>query len=311
MSRWTEDLYDLLGKQVSVQAEFGALTTYRVGGRAKALAKITDVDSLYLLSDYLMGCRGEFPVMVLGNGSNMLISDAGFDGLVVKLEGDFDEITLHKDTTTIRLGAAALLPVSARKAAAASLSGFEWAVGVPGSVGGALRMNAGGHGSEIADCIVSATVLELGGGAKARELHRSELALGYRRSAIKDNEVVLSVDISLAKAKDPDAPKRRLAEIVRWRREHQPGGQNAGSVFVNPSGTMKAGELIERLGLKGFRIGSAYVSEKHANFIQADSGGSATDVLSVIREVKRRVFDGFGVELATEIKLIGFGEEAS
>lgn len=222
------------------------------------------------------------------------------------------------DTVSVIAGGAALLPVVARKTAAAGLTGFEWAVGVPGSIGGAVRMNAGGHGSDMAASLRLVGVFDLtaepgsadeeSAGAQAPvEWTVEQLALAYRQSAIGPSHVVTHAELVLARG-DAEAAGEEISEIVRWRREHQPGGQNAGSVFANPDGD-SAGRLIDQLGLKGFRVGTAEVSTKHANFIQADPDGSADDVYALIREVQLRVATATSIELTVENRLIGFGLE--
>ncbi len=192
----------------------------------------------------------------------------------------------------------------ARTTAAAGLRGFEWAVGVPGSIGGAVRMNAGGHGSDMAAVLRRVRVVDLDSG-KDEIVPVSELDLGYRRSAITPTTVVVWAELALEEGEVALA-EEEIADIVRWRRANQPGGQNAGSVFTNPEDD-SAGRLIDAAGLKGFRVGTARVSEKHANFIQADDGGSAQDVLALMRAVADRVRDRFGVELHPEVRLVGFG----
>ena len=205
-------------------------------------------------------------------------------------------------------GAAVALPALARRSVDAGLSGLEWAVGVPGSVGGAVRMNAGGHGADVARSLRNATVFDLNAKSGERIVRKeaSDLDLGYRTSSVHTAEVVIEASFTLREG-DPVAGRDRIAEIVRWRRANQPGGQNAGSVFQNPEGS-SAGSLIEDAGLKGFRVGTASVSTKHANFIQADEGGSADDVARLIGMVRRRVLERFSVELRTEVKMIGFAE---
>jgi UDP-N-acetylmuramate dehydrogenase len=204
-------------------------------------------------------------------------------------------------------GGAVALPVLARRTVAAGLSGFEWAVGVPGTVGGGVRMNAGGHGSDMAASLVDVEVFDLlrGGGTT---LTAAQLGLRFRGSDLADHQVVLSARLALAPG-DRVAGEAELDEVVRWRREHQPGGQNAGSVFVNPvPGELAAGALIDQLGLRGLRIGTAYVSDKHANFIQADDGGSADDVRTLIETVRARVAADTGFVLRSEVRLVGFGD---
>jgi UDP-N-acetylmuramate dehydrogenase len=244
--------------------------------------------------------------LVIGKGSNLLVSDRGFHGVAVTLAGDFEEIAIDADRALVTAGATALLPVVARKTASAGLTGFEWAVGVPGSIGGAVRMNAGGHGSDMAASVVKASIFDLrSGGPDEWDLQRLNFA--YRQSDVQAHQLVLFAQLQLA-AGDVEVSNREISEIVRWRRENQPGGQNAGSVFTNPPGD-SAGRIIDDLGLKGFRIGSAEVSAKHANFIQADPGGSADDVFALIRELRLQVAAAVGVELEVENRLIGFDRE--
>ena len=171
------------------------------------------------------------PLLILGRGSNLLIADRGFPGLALLLEGEFEEIT--PGPATVRAGGAVGLPVLARRAAAAGLSGLEFYVGIPGTVGGAVRMNAGGHGRETREVLPSARVVDLLGDGLGVDRSVDELALGYRTSSIGPNDVVAGATFSV-EADSRDACEARIAEIVRWRREHQPGGANAGSVFRNP-----------------------------------------------------------------------------
>jgi UDP-N-acetylmuramate dehydrogenase len=238
---------------------------------------------------------------VVGKGSNLLVADEGFDGVAVALGEGFGSIEI--EGASVRAGGAVALPVLARRTVAAGLSGLEWAVGVPGSVGGAVRMNAGGHGSDVAATLQRVRVCDLATGDDG-VVTAGDLALGYRSSAVTATSVVVWADFALEPG-DPAAGEAVLADIVRWRREHQPGGQNAGSVFTNPPGD-SAGRLVDAAGCRGMRVGSAHVSEKHANFIQADPGGSAGDVAALIGAVRARVRAAHGVDLHPEVRLIGF-----
>jgi len=242
-------------------------------------------------------------VLVVGRGSNLLVADEGFAGIAVVLGETFARITTEGDRVTA--GGAASLPVVARRTAAAALAGFEWAVGVPGSIGGAVRMNAGGHGSDMAQVLAGVRVLDLVAGEDV-QVPAADLDLGYRRSAIGPSQVVLSADLQLEPG-DRARSEALIADIVRWRREHQPGGANAGSVFTNPPGD-SAGRLIDEAGARGLRLGSAQVSPKHANFIQADDGGRAGDIVALMAEVRRRVEDHAGIRLEIETRLAGFAE---
>ena len=202
------------------------------------------------------------------------MTDRGFDGVALVFGREFEEFAID-DGGMVRAGAAVSLPVLARQTATYGLTGFEWAVGVPGTIGGAVVMNAGGHGSDMAASVTAVRVLDIESGQIERWTP-ARLDFGYRRSAIGPNHVVLSAELQLEPG-DRHTSLAEIREIVRWRREHQPGGQNAGSVFTNPDGD-SAGRLIDAAGGKGMREGSAEVSPKHANFIQADPDGSADDI---------------------------------
>jgi UDP-N-acetylmuramate dehydrogenase len=244
---------------------------------------------------------GEIPVLVVGKGSNLLVADRGFPGLVVTLGDEFADIEI--DEHGVRAGAIVSLPVLARKTAAAGLSGLEWAVGVPGSVGGAVRMNAGGHGSQTAQSLRRYRFIDLYGAADGTR-DAAHLELSYRHSSIQAHQVVVWAEFELI-ARDVAGGEAELSEIVRWRRANQPGGRNAGSVFTNPPGD-SAGRLIDAAGLKGLRVGSATVSEKHANFIQSEEGGLAGDVLNLVAQVQAKVKETHGVTLEPEIRFVGF-----
>jgi UDP-N-acetylmuramate dehydrogenase len=288
-----------LGARARRDHPLGALTTYRVGGTAALFVEPDDEEQLVGVARGLAGL--EVPVLVVGRGSNLLVADRGFKGLVISLGTGFN--TLSMEGTRVRAGAALSLPVVARRTAAVGLHGLEWAVGVPGSVGGAIRMNAGGHGSDTAATLVSYRWVDLASGT-VHESPAEQLGFAYRHTNLVSSEVVVA-GVHELEPGDPGRGKATIDEIVRWRRANQPGGSNAGSVFTNPPGD-SAGRLIEVSGLKGFRIGTAEVSAKHANFIQADPGGSADDVKRLIAHVQSAVAAATGVTLHTEVRLVGF-----
>ncbi len=292
---------EILGPDARRDVPLGPLTTYRVGGAAALFVELVDDATVDLVRAAVS--ETEVPVLVVGKGSNLLVADGGFVGLAVTLGERFGEIEVL-DGHRVRAGGAVSLPVLARRTAAASLTGFEWAVGVPGSVGGAVRMNAGGHGSDMSRSLVRFRFVDLLGGPDGVGDLRS-LNYGYRRSDLSSHQLVLDAELQLEPG-DRDASEATIAEIVRWRREHQPGGQNAGSVFTNPPDG-SAGQLIESAGLKGHRLGSAFVSPKHANFFQSDAGGSADDVRRLIEEVQKRVEEKTGTRLVPELRMVGFG----
>jgi len=290
-----------LGPRIERDRSLGPLTTYKVGGPA-ALFVVVATDADLAAVAEVVAATG-VPTLVVGKGSNLLVADRGFAGLAVALGGEFATVVI--EGTTVRAGGAAALPVVARHTVRAGLAGFEWAVGVPGSVGGGVRMNAGGHGSDMAASVVEATVVDLAAGTTA-DLPAAALAFGYRRSSVTPSQVVTGATLMLQPG-ERAAGERLLSEIVAWRRANQPGGQNAGSVFTNPPGD-SAGRLIDAAGCKGLRLGSAEVSTKHANFFQADPGGSADDVRTLMDRVRARVRAETGVDLVPETRMIGFDD---
>jgi UDP-N-acetylmuramate dehydrogenase len=292
---------ELLGDLARRDVPIGPMTTYRVGGSADVFVDVASDDDLLRVA-HAVSSTGA-PVLVVGRGSNLLVADAGFRGVAVRLGDAF--ATIDIDGTTVRAGGAVSLPVLARRTAAASLTGLEWAVGVPGSVGGAVRMNAGGHGAETSETLRRIRRVDLETGAD-EIVEAAALDLSYRRSNVTSAQVVVSAEYDLAPG-DGAASERQIAEIVRWRRDNQPGGQNCGSVFTNPDGD-SAGRLVDAAGLKGHRRGTAFVSPKHANFIQADDGGLAADVRDLIGEVQQAVEARFGVRLVPELRMIGFDD---
>ena len=308
-----DEAYGLLAGRAKRDVSLAQYTTYRVGGSAALHMHVTTIDDLYAVSSVL--AHVELPLLVIGRGSNLLISDSGFSGLALTMGGVAEYIDLpdrseDPDVEPIALfGGSTTLPVAARQSVARGLKGFEWGVGVPGSIGGAVRMNAGGHGSDMASSLTSVRIFHLRKGMEA-DVQAVDLGLRFRGSALDDHHVVLSATVDLEWSSDMNASEIELQEVVKWRRENQPGGQNAGSVFVNPEpGRLSAGAVIDELGLRGLRIGSAHVSEKHANFIQADDGGSARDVIALMAHVRKRVREERGYALRSEIRLVGFETE--
>lgn len=321
---------ETLGGLAQLDVPLATLTTYRVGGSAAVLVTPRTDDELDAVVDAAR--VSGLPILVVGRGSNLLIADEGFRGIAISTAGLADEITIHdvgRDPTDdpsadarddaeviVTAGGGVPLPVLARRTVAAGLTGFEWAVGVPGSVGGAVRMNAGGHGSDMASSLVDVDLLELGpvgqphapssgGGGSRRRVPASSLGLRFRASSLTDRQLVVRARLALRRG-DRAAGERELAHIVRWRRDHQPGGQNCGSVFVNPvPGELAAASLIDALGWRGRGVGGARVADKHANFVQASDGAAAHDVMHVIDEVRTSVADRWGLVLRSEVRTAG------
>jgi len=295
-----DELVERAAHRVVEHASLGERTTYRVGGAARALVTLSTRSDLDELGPLIEGCGS--PIVTLGNGSNLLVAEGEHDVLAVHLDGEFNELSWHDEdgVVIVDAGAGLDLPVAARRLAAAGIVGFEWAVGVPGTFGGAAVMNAGGHGSDMAAVVRSVRTWRAG----PRSWSVDDLHFGYRTSALTSSDVVTSVSMSLRRG-DPERANQTIREVVRWRREHQPGGANAGSVFQNPAGDY-AGRLVDDAGCRGLRHGTARVSEKHANFIIADPGGSANDVYELIGVVRDRVEQRSGVRLRSEHRFIGF-----
>ncbi len=280
----------------------GPLTTYKSGGTASLFAEVNDrADLADLIAS---GLAGESPVLVLGRGSNLVVADSGFVGLVIRLGKGFS--TIEFEGLEVTAGGVVPLPRLARSAVDEGVAGLEFLVGIPGSVGGAVRQNAGCFGVETKDRLITAAVVDLITGDE-REATPEDLSMSYRHSNLRPVEVVVNARFR-GEAGDEGESRERLREITRWRRDNQPGGTlNAGSVFKNPS-HISAGELIDSLGLKGMSIGGVSVSEKHANFFVATPEATSDDIRRLVSAVKDRVFAETGTNLETEIQFVGFDE---
>lgn len=278
-------------------AQLGSLTTYRFGGPASYLAEPSSRSEL----DAVLAARESEQVLVLGRGSNLVISDAGFDGLVIRLTGDFERVIVEGDLVVA--GAAAWLPTVARRSVEAALSGLEFLVGIPGSVGGAVRQNAGGHGSETRDCLESVEVVGVSAGASVT-LEPADLDMSYRHTNLRPDQIVIEARFR-GHPGDREKGRELIASIVHWRKEHQPPAvYNAGSVFRNPPED-SAGRIIDSLGLKGFSVGGVRVSEKHANFFVATPDATADDLHQLVTRIAGIVEDETGIQLKPEIQFVG------
>ncbi len=275
-----------------------SLTTLRVGGPADRL--VVARDGATLLAALRLGRDAEVPVFILGNGSDVVVADAGMRGLVVRNRARRAVI----EGTRLRADAGAAMAMLVRRCAGAGLTGLEFGISIPGTLGGAVWANAGAHGREMRDVVRSVTAWAPDADEPI-ELGAEDCAFGYRESRFKHSgELVLSAALDLAEG-DPGAIAAQVGAHQAQRLETQPlADQNAGSVFRNPPGDY-AGRLADAAGLKGFRIGSASVSTKHANFIVSDRGGSAADVRAVGDHVRRVVAERFGVTLEYEIEFVG------
>lgn len=275
------------------------LTTLRVGGPARALV-VAERDADLAAVGVVCLERG-LPWLVVGRGSNLLVADAGWPGIAITLGRGYRGVEV--DGTRARLGAAEPLPTVAVRLADAGLGGAAWAAGVPGTVGGGVRMNAGAHGGEVADHLVEVDLVRLRSGTR-ETWPAAACGLAYRSSDLPDDAVIVAATWELTAA-DRDTVRAEIREVRDWRRAHQPLREpNCGSVFANPPGD-SAGRLIESVGAKGLRVGGAEVSTKHANFIVTRPGARADDVATLIATVQDRVTEAHGVRLRAEVVVVG------
>ncbi len=277
-------------------------TTVRTGGPADYLARPESIDRLVELLAWAR--RLEIPIGIIGSGSNLLVADRGFRGLAIKLDGEFQ--TIDRDGALVSLGGAVRLPSAAAKSVAWGLSGLEFGVNIPGTAGGAVRMNANAYGGRLADVIESVVLCDASG---SRTVGTEELGFGYRSSSIDPGQVVARVGFRLA-PDDPDRIRERLAEMRAWRKETQPSGiKTFGSTFKNPedpaAGGMSAGQVLDRAGCRGLVIGGARFSEVHANFIENMGEATTADVVAVMAAGRERVEGECGVLLEPEVQVLG------
>ncbi|WP_455721257.1 UDP-N-acetylmuramate dehydrogenase [Agathobacter sp.] len=273
-------------------------TTFRIGGPADFYVE-PDEKQIKKLLGIAKEC--DMPVTVVGNGSNLLVGDGGIRGLTIGIGKGLSKIEVSDNMITA--GAGAILAAVASKAAEASLGGMEFAAGIPGSIGGAVVMNAGAYGGEIKDIIVSATVLTADG--QIKEITKDELDLSYRHSCVPEKGyIVLGAKLLLCK-KPQDEIRAEMAQLREKRVEKQPlEYPSAGSTFKRPEGYF-AGKLVMDAGLRGYSVGDAQVSEKHCGFVVNKGNATAADVLALIKDVQQRVSEQFGVQLEPEVKMIG------
>jgi UDP-N-acetylmuramate dehydrogenase len=281
----------------------GPLTTYKSGGPSRLYSRPEGPEHLSRVAAAIRGL--DLPLLVLGRGSNLLVADTGFDGITIHMAAGFAEISFNG--LEVEAGAGAPLPRVARASVDAGIAGLEFLVGVPGSVGGAVRQNAGCFGVETRDRLISADIVAMKSG-DSFTLDVKSLGLGYRRSNLEPDWVVVSAVLA-GTGTDTAQSADELRRITRWRKENQPGGTlNAGSVYKNPPGTT-AGFLIDSAGLKGFAMGEVSVSDKHANFFVATQQATSRQVRDLIFEVRRIVAERTGVVLEPEIQMVGFDDD--
>ena len=278
--------------------ELARFTTLGTGGPARAFAQPAseaEVDELLRWA-----AQQSLGVAVVGLGSNLLAADQGVDALVLKLGGELAEIEVDRDV--LRVGGGAANAVALHRARAAGLGGFEFACAIPGTIGGGVWMNGGAYGGDFADVLERALVATAEGSGW---LAPAELGLSYRHSELRRGQVVLRAELRL-RPRPPEEIKAEVRELNARRKEAQPTNRRTfGSVFKNPEHELSAGRMLEACGLKGYRIGGAQISPKHANFIENADGATTADALALMGEARRRAHEQFGVQLEHEVEFLG------
>lgn len=301
-----EVLANRLGPRLRRNEPLARHTSFRIGGPAAWYAEVQSEDEIRLVQQAARAVG--LPIFVLGGGTNLLVSDRGVHGVVLRLGRSFAWLRWHTGNGTARVEAGAALPFKrlVTESVARSLEGLEFAEGIPGTLGGGLLMNAGAFGGEIADVLVGVRGVDAAGQTVAYP--RSQLRFGYRHFDLSRGLIVTGLEFALRPG-DPEAIRMRCLAAKCKREQRQPRGlPNAGSIFKNPPGEF-AGRLIERVGLRGFRYGNAMFSEQHANFIVNLGGATAAEVRWLMREAERRVRERFGIQLEPEVRLVGEWDE--
>jgi UDP-N-acetylenolpyruvoylglucosamine reductase len=274
------------------------LTTIGTGGPARWFARPRTLAELQGALEWARD--GNIDMEVIGLGSNLLVHDEGYAGLVLRLEGELAAIDVTGSVLTA--GGGATNAVCLHRARDAELGGFEFASAIPGTVGGGVRMNAGAYGREWRDVVVDATVVDAG---RIRTLTPAELGLSYRHSSLQPGEVIAQVRFAL-EPRPAGVVKARVAELLAQRKATQPTNRRTfGSVFKNPAHELGAGRMLDDCGLKGYQSGGARISPVHANFIENAGGATSADAVALMAEARRRVFERFGIILEHEVRFLG------
>lgn len=292
-------------ERVHVDEPMRLHTSFRIGGPADVYAEVVNIDELKTVLRLMSDTGAEH--LVVGNGSNFLVSDKGYRGVMIRLAGDFDSIELEGNC--LRVGAAKLLSGVSAFATENGLSGFEFASGIPGSIGGAIYMNAGAYGGEMVDVVRSVKLIKADG-SECYECSGDEMSFGYRMSAIQESGDIATEVVIELKKDDKEAIAERVKELAYKRNSKQPVQfPSAGSTFKRPANGYAAA-LIEEAGLKGLTVGGAQVSEKHSGFVINIGDATCNDVLELMRIVRQRVYDNSGIVLEPEVRIIGedFGD---
>lgn len=286
--------------RIIVDAPMSKYTSFRAGGNADIMVVVETINELKALLCLLK--EENYPFILLGNGSNILVKDSGYRGLVIKLGNKFNSIEVNGDEVIAYSGTK--ISAVAKEAMEHGLSGMEFASGIPGSVGGSVFMNAGAYGGEMKDILINSKAISKDG-SKVYEISHDDMDLSYRHSVFHDNEdIIISVTFKLTKG-EKNTISTKMKELMAKRNEKQPVSlPSAGSFFKRPEGYY-AGKLIEDSGLKGLSVGGAQVSPLHAGFIVNNGDATATDILNLMKLIQNIVFDKFGVKLEPEVRILG------
>ncbi len=275
-------------------------TSFKIGGPAECLIKIKTIEQLKLILKYAK--EKNIHVTVIGNGSNILVSDDGIKGIVLKIDIENLEINIEKEKVLLKIGSGVKLSWIAQKCLKEEITGLEFASGIPGTIGGAIRMNAGAHGSEMKDVVKTITYIDRDG--EIHKINNQQAEFEYRKSLFTNKDyIIIEVEIQLEKG-DINKIKEKMTEYANYRKEKQPiEYPSAGSTFKRGSDFITA-KLIDECGLKGYQIGGAQISEKHAGFIINKKDATAKDVIELMKYTKEQVYNKFGKVIEAEIEII-------
>lgn len=288
------------GKYIIENVPMAEHSSFKAGGNADMMVMPQSIDELKYVLQIL--ADADYPYMILGNGSNILVKDGGYRGIMVKMGSAFDNVSV--DGTEVVCGAGALLSVAAKTAAAAGLTGLEFASGIPGFIGGAVFMNAGAYDGEIKFVLEKARIISKDG-KEDKYMTADELDMGYRHTVLHESGDIVAEAVFKLEEGDIDEIKAKIADLTQRRNSKQPVNfPSAGSFFKRPTGYF-AGKLVQDAGLKGLTVGGAQVSELHSGFVINIGGATATDILQLMEIVQQTVMDKFGVMLEPEVRIIG------
>lgn len=299
-----EELVEILDEgRVMVDVPMAEWTSFKAGGQAECMVHPRSDEEIINIVKFAR--KNNIPYYILGNGTNTLVRDGGIKGIVIGLYQNFNAIDIDEESGEVVVKAGTLLSAVANLACRAGLSGIEFAGGIPGCIGGAIKMNAGAYDGEMKDIVKCVKILH--NDLNIQEYCNEEMGFGYRTSAVKDNDIVLEIKMKLT-PKDPGKIRAKMVDFSKKRKEKQPINMpSAGSAFKRPDGHY-AGKLIQDSGLQGYTVGGAQVSKKHAGFVVNTGKATATDVEEILKDIKDKVYEKHNVELEKEIIIIGDDE---